>query len=155
MKRRKKFIEPSELPIYEQIQNSLPDAFKLQVVTCWQANQPLSAHICAALGDTAVSLCGATSREGREFGSSYVMDWSTIEWLKEAGYRWYDLGGAGDPLVTEYKLGLAGRKAEIITAIGKYDSGPSALRHAVQLAERARILGHRIRAASAPKARPR
>ena len=135
MRRQKRFVEVSDLPLYPTIQNGLPEPVQLRIVTCWQGDRPLSAHICSTIGDTAISLCGATTPKGRELGASYEMDWSTLAWLKERQFRWYDLGGAGDPQVTEYKLGLSGRGPGIVDSVGKWEAGSSGARRLLRLAE--------------------
>lgn len=145
MKRQKSFVEASDLPLYPTVQIGLPNAVQLRVVTCWQGDRPLSAHICSAIGDTAISLCGATTPKGRELGASYVMDWSTLEWLKQRQFRWYDLGGAGNPRVTQYKLGLSGRGPGIVDSVGKWEAGSPGARRLLGLAEGGLGLYRRLR----------
>lgn len=146
MRRHKSFIEASDLPIYEQVQADLPEPAQLHVVTCWRDGRPLAAHLCSALGDSAISLCGATAPEGRACGASYVMDWETVAWLKARRTRWYDLGGAAEPQVTRYKLGLAGRTAAVAETIGKWDAGSTLARGLLAVAERGRAFYHRLQA---------
>jgi len=48
------------------------------------------------------------------------MDWWILTWLRDNGYLWYDLGGAGDPNVNQYKRGLAGKNGSAEQFVGKF-----------------------------------
>ena len=63
------------------------------------------------MGDSAIYLLGATSDDGLNAKGSYLLQWTLIQWLKENGVRWYDLGGIdpeGNPGVYYFKRGFSG-----------------------------------------------
>jgi len=67
--------------------------------------------VATAIGDTGVYLLGATSDEGLNAKGAYLLQWNMIEWLKENGIRWYDLGGIdpdANPGVYHFKKGFSG-----------------------------------------------
>ena len=63
------------------------------------------------MGDSAIYLLGATNGEGLKLQSAYLLQWTMINWLKEKGIRWYDLGGIDperNPGVYSFKRGFSG-----------------------------------------------
>jgi lipid II:glycine glycyltransferase (peptidoglycan interpeptide bridge formation enzyme) len=63
------------------------------------------------MGDSAIYLLGATSDAGLNSKGAYLLQWTLINWLKDRGIRWYDLGGidpAANPGVYSFKRGLSG-----------------------------------------------
>jgi lipid II:glycine glycyltransferase (peptidoglycan interpeptide bridge formation enzyme) len=55
--------------------------------------------------------------------ASYVIQWRAIQWLKEKGYRLYDLGGADPdkvPTTYHFKSRLCGADPTICTRIGEF-----------------------------------
>ena len=72
---------------------------------------PVAGPVASAMGDTAIYLLGATSDEGLKSKGAYLLQWTLIKWLKENGFRWYDLGGIDperNPGVYHFKRGLSG-----------------------------------------------
>jgi hypothetical protein len=63
------------------------------------------------VGDTGIYLLGATSNDGMKFKGSYLLQWRMMQWLKECGCAWYDLGGINpdrNPGVYHFKQGFGG-----------------------------------------------
>jgi hypothetical protein len=63
------------------------------------------------MGDSAIYLLGATSDDGLNAKGAYLLQWTLIQWLKENGIKWYDLGGIdpeGNPGVYSFKRGFSG-----------------------------------------------
>jgi len=62
--------------------------------------------------------------KGLKSRGSYLLHWKMMEWLKERGYRWYDLGGI-DPInvpgTAQFKYGMAGKTGLDIKPIGQFD----------------------------------
>lgn len=56
-------------------------------------NKVLSANLIILFGDTAMSIFGGTKNERRDVMPAYDAKWCAIKFLKERGYRWYNLGG--------------------------------------------------------------
>jgi len=67
--------------------------------------------VATAIGDTGIYLLGATSDAGLNAKGAYLLQWNMIQWLKENGIRWYDLGGIdpdANPGVFHFKKGFSG-----------------------------------------------
>lgn len=97
----------------------------------------VAGHIGAFHGDTAVYLLGATSDEGLKCNASYFLQWQVIEYAKQRGCRWYDLGGIDrekNPTVYEFKSRMGGVD---VSAPGPFESGPVFRRSVLHLLERA------------------
>jgi lipid II:glycine glycyltransferase (peptidoglycan interpeptide bridge formation enzyme) len=86
----------------------------------------LAAQLAVAFGDTVTNKMSVWSGRHGAHRPNEAIQWSTIKWAAERGYRWYDLEGialraaqavlAGEPLpdsarqsVTSFKLGFGGR----------------------------------------------
>ncbi len=143
---RKKFTDQSEIALLPELQAKLPGAFKFKIAACLDDDRISALNVYSIIGDTGISLYGATDQRGRENGSSYLLDWWVLNRLKEKGMKWYDLGGAGDPKVNVYKRGLAGKHGGAEPFAGKFDiSTRRATLRAFALADSARQAGSQIR----------
>ena len=112
MKKRKHFASAVRAEDFERIQALSPEAQRMRVFLCEEAGTAVAGLVASAMGDSAVYLMGATSEQGRKLKGSYLLQWSLIQWLKENGNRWYDLGGIdreNNPGVYHYKKGLSGQ----------------------------------------------
>lgn len=139
MRRRKTFVDRSDIGYLGRVQAGLPEQLQLKVTACRYDGRPLASIVLWDAADTAVALFGATSRQGLELGASYFLNWSTLCRLKANGHNAYDLGGAGDPRVNYFKSGLAGKHGKIVRFIGRYETGGSfASRLTVRFGETAR-----------------
>jgi hypothetical protein len=117
MHNRKRFLDLSEINILHDFYTDLPDQLKPQILIGQLRDSPVAGLIISLIGNTAFWLFGATSEKGLESGASYVLQWRAVNWLKEQGCRWYDLGGAHSDLrfpgqsegIHRFKSGLIGR----------------------------------------------
>lgn len=124
MHRRKGFVEYVDIEEYRVLQTKLPEKFKMKILACELEGVPQAAIICAPLGNMGVYVLGATSDEGLKNRGSYLLHWKMLEWLKEKGYRWYDLGGIDPektPGTAQFKYGLAGKLGIDSKPIGQFD----------------------------------
>ncbi|MEY3219321.1 MAG: hypothetical protein RIT27_678 [Pseudomonadota bacterium] len=124
MHHRKNFLEYVDIEEYRKLQFDLPSQFKMKVLACELDNIPQAAIICAALGNMGIYVLGATSDDGLKNRGSYLLHWKMIEWLKNEGYRWYDLGGIDPekvPGTAQFKYGLAGKTGIDSQPIGQFD----------------------------------
>jgi lipid II:glycine glycyltransferase (peptidoglycan interpeptide bridge formation enzyme) len=86
----------------------------------------LAAQLAVAFGDTVTNKMSVWSGQHGRHRPNEALQWATIRWAAEQGYRWYDFEGidlaaarlllAGDPLptkahqsVTSFKLGFGGQ----------------------------------------------
>jgi lipid II:glycine glycyltransferase (peptidoglycan interpeptide bridge formation enzyme) len=108
---------------FQRVQADLPELIKMRIFICEIEGEPISAAICSALGDTGTYILGATAQKALKFNASYLLQWRIIQWLKEKGIRYYELGGIDpqqNPGVYHFKLGIAGRRGWDETFIGEY-----------------------------------
>jgi hypothetical protein len=109
---------------YPRIQKDLPEAMKMRILVCESEGQPRSAIICSAIGDTGIYHLGATGNAGMKLYGSYLLHWRMIQWLKEKGIRYYDLGAFNprlNPGVYQFKKGLAGKRDCEAVFLSAYD----------------------------------
>lgn len=114
------------------LQDKLPESDRFVVHLATQAGEVVAGHIGAYQGDTAVYLLGATNEAGLKSNASYLLQWRVIEYAKERGCLWYDLGGIdpeGNPNVYEFKARMGGAD---ICAPGPYEAGSPLLRAFLQ-----------------------
>jgi lipid II:glycine glycyltransferase (peptidoglycan interpeptide bridge formation enzyme) len=111
MRDRKTFETTVDVEEFGRIQLDLPENQRMQILICERNGKPVAGIVASAMGDSAIYLLGATSDDGLDAKGSYLLQWTWIEWLKENGVRWYDLGGIdpdGNPGVYHFKKGFSG-----------------------------------------------
>ncbi|HUP02846.1 MAG TPA: peptidoglycan bridge formation glycyltransferase FemA/FemB family protein [Bryobacteraceae bacterium] len=111
MRKRKTFDTSVDIEEFTRIQEELPASQRMLVLICEGGGQPVAGVVASAIGNTAIYLLGATGDEGLKAKGSYLLQWNLIKWLKENGFRWYDLGGISpdrNPGVYHFKKGLSG-----------------------------------------------
>jgi hypothetical protein len=120
---RKRFTPGVDYNQYRRIQQNLPEPIKMRIAVCEANHKPISTAICSAIGDTGIYILGATGYAGKGLNGAYLLQWRLIQWLKERGTRWYDLGGIdpqSNPGVYEFKLGIAGKTGREEELLGEY-----------------------------------
>lgn len=146
---RKGFEPGVDYREFQAIQAALPERHKMKIFVCRMLGQPVACTIGTAIGDTGIYLLGATSDSGMQSKGSYLLQWRMIQWLKERGCRWYDLGGIspeGNPGVYHFKEGCAGKTGRDVHHLGQYEACHRPLnRILVHGYETARRAIHRIR----------
>lgn len=82
------------------------------------------AGICLAChGATATYLVGWNGNQGRKLKANQYLLWNAIAYLKQRGFRWFDLGGINEertPSITTFKLGLCGERYELMGEYWKW-----------------------------------
>ena len=110
--RRRRLTAVVSLSQLKKIQKNLPESQKMKVMLCEYQGEPVSGIAVPCLGDTAQAFLSGTADKGLNLRGSYLLQWRMLKWLKESGYRWYDLDGHSQDLNsgdTQFKLGFAGR----------------------------------------------
>jgi len=110
---RKQFETTVNIDEFSRIQRALPEPLKMRVLLCEKDGKLLAGLVGAGIGDTGVYLLGATSSEGMKAKGSYLLQWRMMQWLREHGCRWYDLGGINpqrNPGVYHFKSGFGGQE---------------------------------------------
>jgi hypothetical protein len=108
---RKKFDTTVDVEEFGRLQEDLPDTHRMRILICQQDGVPVAGLVASAMGDSAIYLLGATSDDGLNAKGAYLLQWTLIQWLKENGFKSYDLGGIdpeGNPGVYSFKRGLSG-----------------------------------------------
>ena len=111
MRDRKTFETTVDVEEFDRIQQDLPEDHRMRILICERNGKPVAGVVASAMGDSAIYLLGATSDDGLNAKGSYLLQWTWIQWLKENGLRWYDLGGIdpdGNPGVYHFKKGFSG-----------------------------------------------
>lgn len=119
---RKEFETSVDPRQFWKLQAKLAGCEKLHVLICEKDGVALSALVGSRIGNTCIYLLGATSSEGMKHKGSYLLQWRMLQWAKEGGCSYYDLGGINpekNPGVYHFKEGLAGVDE---TMIGTYET---------------------------------
>jgi hypothetical protein len=117
------------------LQDKLCERDRFVVHLAKQGDKVVAGHIGAYHGDTAIYLLGAADENGLKTNASYLLQWRVIEYAKERGCNWYDLGGIdpeGNPDVYRFKARIGGTD---VVAPGPYESGTSARREFLRITE--------------------
>jgi lipid II:glycine glycyltransferase (peptidoglycan interpeptide bridge formation enzyme) len=121
MRSRKKFDTTVDAGEFGRILDELPEEFKFRILICQDKGVAVSGIVCSVVGSMGIYLLGATSEAGLNSKGAYLLQWNMIKWLKENGYRYYDLGGIDpdrNPGVYHFKKGLSG---EDVTRIAPFE----------------------------------
>lgn len=120
MWKRKSFVTTVDVEEFRRIQEDLPEAHRMRILICEQDGMPVAGLVASAMGDSAIYLLGATSDDGLTARGAYLLQWTLIQWLKENGFKWYDLGGIdpeGNPGVYSFKRGFSGAEVSQLTPL--------------------------------------
>jgi lipid II:glycine glycyltransferase (peptidoglycan interpeptide bridge formation enzyme) len=124
---RKGFVPGVNFEEFKAIQKDLPEALKMKVLICEHDGKPVAALAASLIGEKGIGLLGATSTEGLNLGGFHLLNWKMMEWMKQAGARYYDFGGYDperNPGTARFKDGLPG---DIVHHIGHYEVCDNAL----------------------------
>ena len=111
MRKRKAFETTVDVEEFGRMQAALTPRQRMRVMICEDQGTPVAGLVVSAMGDSAIYLLGATSDDGLKSKGAYLLHWTMIQWLKENGICWYDLGGVdpvGNPGVYSFKKGFSG-----------------------------------------------
>ena len=109
--RARKYFVGLDINEFRAVQNGLPGSFKMNILVCTHHGHPVASQICAAIGDTGITILGATGNKGLKSHASYLLRWRVLEWLKEKGCRFFDQGGIDlrlNPGGYHFKAGMGG-----------------------------------------------
>ncbi len=124
MHQRKGYAEFVNMEEFRVMQEQLPDALKMWIVLCEHEGETVSALGWSVFGEIGLPLICATRKKGLEIHASHLMFWRMIQWLKERGYRYCDLGGIGperNPEGYTFKAGLAKGHGMEASLLGEFD----------------------------------
>jgi lipid II:glycine glycyltransferase (peptidoglycan interpeptide bridge formation enzyme) len=142
MQARKGFVATSDVRDFRSAQRHLPERHKLRIFLAASPSGPAAGVVCSKVGDFGIFLYGATTDLGMLTKASYLLQWRTLQWLKDHGAVSYNLHGinpATNPGTYHFKAGLCGRNGADVRYVGTYEcegAGPS--RTLIRWASRAR-----------------
>lgn len=113
MMARKQFDTTVDVDEFNLLQQALPCLHRMQVFLCERDGRPLNALVVSHIGESAIYLLAATGNEGLKERGAQLLQWRAMQWLKERGCRWYDVGGINpdrNPGVYQFKAGLGGHE---------------------------------------------
>ena len=155
MRERKQFDSDVDVDEFGRIQEQLLGTAKMQTFLVRIDNEPIGALVISLTGDTAIYLLGATNEKARDLLASYFLHWQALNWIKERGGLWYDLGGidpAANPGGFDFKSGFGGM--DVTQLVSHSHQGGLLSQAAAKFISwrRRRHLSAKPPAASAPKA---
>lgn len=122
---RKGFVPLMDVNQVGMIQSYLPEFLKMRIFLCELDGKPIAALVGSGLGDTGIELIAATNDRALKVNASYLLRWRMIQWLKENGCHWFDLGGIDpekNPGSYHAKSGLAGKSGRDTRHIGQFEA---------------------------------
>jgi lipid II:glycine glycyltransferase (peptidoglycan interpeptide bridge formation enzyme) len=126
MMARKQFDTTVDVRQFARIQQTLTLQEKMRIGLSMDSDVPQAGVVATGVGETGIYLLGATGDNGMKTKASYVLQWRMISHLREAGCRFYDLGGINpeaNPGVYHFKAGMGGVECR---QLGRYELAPSA-----------------------------
>ena len=111
MIKRKRFDPGIDVNKLKATQFNLPTSMKMVTTICYSNNIPISGLIFSAIGCVGIPIIAATSDLGADFNGSYLLHWQMLTYLKENGFKYFDLGGIdkeNNPNVYNFKHGMGG-----------------------------------------------
>jgi lipid II:glycine glycyltransferase (peptidoglycan interpeptide bridge formation enzyme) len=129
MMARKRFETTVNVRQFRRIQKALAAREKMRITLCMDADATQAGMVATEVGETGIYLLGATGDNGMKTKASYLLQWRMICHLREAGCRFYDLGGINpevNPGVYHFKVGMGGVECR---QLGRYDHAPSTSHH--------------------------
>jgi len=125
MKKRKNFMDTTDVVALGCVQEDLPPNLKLVNLVARHEGETIAAFVGAAIGDTCIYLLGGTAGKGLKLNALLLLIWEAMMIAKEGGSKYFDLGG-GDKVrnygVYDWKLGIAGKDAFEGSYLGLFDA---------------------------------
>ena len=105
-----------------QLQAALPSERKLLAFVASSDGSLLGGLLLARHGQIGEYLAAVTEGAGRTANVGQLLVWNAIQYLKDSGYRWFDLGGMDpdhtSPGIIQFKAGLNGNPYQYV---GEFD----------------------------------
>lgn len=119
----KQIRDVKSIETFKIIQTQLPLELKMRVFLCEHSGVVCAGIIVSAIGNVGITLSRATNDIGRQQKAAYLVQWRALQWLKDAGCRWYDLSGVDElanPGTYSYKTGLCGKNGRELQMMHQY-----------------------------------
>lgn len=128
LSKTKGFLPGQDVRFFKEAQAETPQDQKFVLHLAWHNHELIAGHMGSFVGSTGIYLLGAANPKGRDLRASYLLQWAAIEYAKEVGNAFYDLGGIDqlqNPDVYRFKRRLNGR---LVTEVGPYELAPDSFR---------------------------
>lgn len=125
MKRRKKFVEFSDVEEILAVNEALPSKLKLHLAVGFAGGEPVAALGWFPLGRFGLPLVGGTGTEGLRLSASFPLWWKMVADYKSRGFMHINLAGTNrekNPGGHYFKSGLAGRDSREQGYIGFFEA---------------------------------
>lgn len=123
-KKFKEFVDPYQMG---KMNEELNEQYKLKTIIAYKDKLPIAAIVISTIGNTGVYLLGASNEISMKNKASYLLQWEIIKYLKQSGFKRYDLGGINivdNPGVYDFKSGITNQEVQ---GMGTYESYASRL----------------------------
>lgn len=80
------------------------------------ADGPLAALVLVPCGERVIEVYGAATAAGTAKRASYLLKWEAMRSSRERGFTTYDMWGADDPGIAEFKAAFGGHQVEYVGA---------------------------------------
>lgn len=123
--KKRKGFSGVDAQVFAETQYNLSDGEKMTIISVLHKEKPITVLLVSFLGDTAVIICSANTKEGLKFGSSYLARYRAAILALHGGIKWLDLGGIDprkNPKVYKYKKRMGGEELYHIGAFDAFSS---------------------------------
>lgn len=139
---RKKFEPGIKIEEYRNLQNFLPEPFKMHIMVCEFERRPIACLVGSSIGEAGIELIAATGDDGLELGGSYLLRWKMLAYFKNLGCLYYNLNGINpdrNPGGYQFKSGLCAKNGLDVRFLGTFEACNNSLSYwAVGAGERLR-----------------
>lgn len=119
---RKGFSDGGAFDAVAKMIERLPGAMRPEIVLGYHDEAATVGAVVGRIGDVSQYLFGATDDRALALRAGYALQWHILEQQKDAGGKWYDLGGeANADGLRQFKKGLVGKKGRIVVLLGEWD----------------------------------
>jgi lipid II:glycine glycyltransferase (peptidoglycan interpeptide bridge formation enzyme) len=127
MAQRKQVTLYGPVDVVPELRATLPEEMRPLGVIARHEGEAVAGVIYARIGDMAYYMFGATNDKALPVRAGYALQWAVLDKLRGTT-RWYDLGGAPEPGLRQFKSGFVGKAGVVVTLPGEFDyaAGPRA-----------------------------
>jgi lipid II:glycine glycyltransferase (peptidoglycan interpeptide bridge formation enzyme) len=134
---RKQYKTDIDISEFYEIQKDLPANQKMHIMICMKDDVPAAGLVSSLIGNTAITILGATTDIGLKTYGAYFLRWKLFEQIKNKGLIYLDQGGIDkvkNPGGYTFKSGMGGIET---SQLGIYDTCNNLiLKNIIQIGEK-------------------